>query len=40
MRDRGKSIEEISEIYGVKRTAVYAAIKRATEAGTNTDNPN
>jgi predicted DNA-binding protein YlxM (UPF0122 family) len=29
MRARGKSIDEISENYGVKHTAAYAAIKRA-----------
>lgn len=40
MRARGKSIEEISEIMGVKRTAVYAAIKRATEAGTGSEHSN
>jgi DNA-directed RNA polymerase specialized sigma24 family protein len=29
MRARGNRIAEISEIMGVKRTAVYAALKRA-----------
>jgi len=31
LHSRGKSIKEIGEMMGVKRTAVYAAIKRAKE---------